>query len=168
MIEKAAIKKSARIAVKTERKPKVAKAVATSEGAEPSIKPGKYIAAVGRRKTAIARVRISEASRGGFSINGKELYQYFPDPALQQIVKDALLAMSALDQFFVSARVSGGGLHAQAEALRHGISRALIIFNIDFKKRLKKEGYLTRDPRMRERKKFGLKRARKAPQWAKR
>jgi small subunit ribosomal protein S9 len=165
MIEKVVTKKSVKSVVKTEKKPKVA---IVPEAVAASIKPGKYIAAVGRRKTAIARVRISEGNGGGFLINGKELYQYFPDPALQQIVKDALLAMNTLDQFFVSARLSGGGLHAQAEALRHGISRALVLFNADFKKRLKKAGYITRDPRMRERKKFGLKRARKAPQWAKR
>ena len=76
--------------------------------------------------------------------------------------------MNCLDLFRVSVRVKGGGLVAQAEAVRHGVSRALVLFNSGFRKKLKKAGYLKRDPRMRERKKFGLKRARKAPQWSKR
>ena len=87
---------------------------------------------------------------------------------MQQLIKDPLDKMKCLDRFAVVAKVQGGGVRGQAEAVRHGVSRALVKFNADFRKRLRKVGLLTRDPRMRERKKFGLKRARKAPQWSKR
>jgi small subunit ribosomal protein S9 len=103
-----------------------------------------------------------------FTVNGKPINAYFPSFELQQIVGVALEKMNCLGKFSVSVNVKGGGFHAQAEAVRHGISRALVIFNQDFRRRLKKAGFLTRDPRMRERKKFGLKRARRAPQWQKR
>jgi len=146
------------------------------------VRPDKYFEAVGRRKTAIARVRIFAKKGASFSdesgnlkmdfsdftINGKPINNYFPSFELQQIVKVALEKMNCLGKFSVSVKVKGGGFHAQAEAVRHGISRALVIFNQDFRRRLKKAGFLTRDPRMRERKKFGLKRARRAPQWKKR
>jgi small subunit ribosomal protein S9 len=151
-----------------ERKPR---AVKVEEKAEetitPILKPGKYCEAVGRRKTAIARVRIFMQGDRAFSVNDKTLSQYFPAD-LQLIAQEALSRMGFSDKFSVSARVKGGGLHAQAEAIRHGISRALVLTNQEFKKKLKKAGFLTRDPRMRERKKFGLKRARRAPQWSKR
>ncbi len=101
-------------------------------------------------------------------INEKPLEQYFLDSNLQRIVKDALSKMECADKFFITAKVKGGGIHAQAEAIRHGIARTLVAFDPDFRKKLKKSGLLTRDPRMRERKKFGLKRARRAPQWSKR
>jgi len=84
------------------------------------------------------------------------------------VAASSLKKMKCLDQFKTQVLVKGGGISAQAEAVRHGTARALVLFNPDFKKRLKKAGYLTRDPRMRERKKFGLKRARRAPQWQKR
>jgi len=96
------------------------------------------------------------------------LESYFPTFELQQIAKAALEKMKCLDKFRILAKVKGGGLHSQAEAIRHGIARALVLFNPDFRKRLKNAGYLIRDSRMRERKKFGLKRARRAPQWQKR
>ncbi|MFH1036908.1 MAG: 30S ribosomal protein S9 [Patescibacteria group bacterium] len=131
-------------------------------------KPGKYFEAVGRRKTSIARVRIFPQDEGDFSVNGKTLDQYFGDKDLQTIAQDSLNAMNTSDKFRVSVVLKGGGLHSQAEAIRHGIARALVLFNSEFKKKLKKAGFLTRDPRMRERKKFGLKRARRAPQWQKR
>ncbi len=148
-----------------------AAAVALEEPAETGggkKKGDKYYEAVGRRKTAVARVRIS--TRGGkeFTVNGVPLEKYFPNPQFKAIIEAPFVKMSCDDRFKVSARVKGGGTNAQAEAIRHGISRALVMFNLDFKKRLKKAGYLTRDPRMKERKKPGLKRARKAPQWAKR
>lgn len=123
---------------------------------------------IGRRKTAIARVRLFTRGERAFLVNEKPCDAYFPTLELQQISLAALEKMKCLDGFRVLAKVKGGGLHAQAEAIRHGISRALVKFNIDFQKRLRKVGYLTRDSRMRERKKFGLKRARRAPQWAKR
>ncbi len=137
------------------------------EVSKPALKPGKYYESVGRRKTAIARVRLFQGE-SAFLINGKPLEQYFLDSNLQRIVKDALNKMECTDKFSISAKVKGGGIHAQAEAIRHGISRTLVAFNPDFRKKLKKAGFLTRDPRMRERKKFGLKRARRAPQWSKR
>jgi small subunit ribosomal protein S9 len=154
------LKEKKPVVKKEEKKPEVAQKVA--------LKPGKYYEAVGRRKTAIARVRLFANSDKKFVVNEKTLEQYFLDSDLQGIAKDALGKMDCIDKFSVSVRVKGGGIHAQAEAIRHGISRVLIAFDPDFRKRLKKTGFLTRDPRMRERKKFGLKRARRAPQWAKR
>ena len=138
------------------------------EKPKPESKPAKYLEAVGRRKTAVARVRLFTAGGKSFLVNQKPLEVYFPTFELQQIVKAALAKMNCLDQFKVSVMVRGGGYHSQAEAVRHGLARALVLFNVDFRKRLKKAGFLRRDARMRERKKFGLKRARRAPQWSKR
>ncbi len=131
-------------------------------------KPAQYFEAVGRRKTAIARIRLFTKGEKTFSVNKRLLGEYFPTFELQEICKASLFKMNCLDKFGVSAVVKGGGLKAQAEAVRHATARALVLFNPDFRKRMKKAGFLTRDPRMRERKKFGLKRARRAPQWAKR
>ena len=131
-------------------------------------KSAKYLEAVGRRKTAVARVRLFTQGEKSILVNKKPYQDYFPTSELQQIVTASLEIMKSPDKFRISAKVRGGGIHAQAEAVRHGISRALVEFNPDFRKRLRKAGFLTRDPRMRERKKFGLKRARRAPQWAKR
>ena len=130
-------------------------------------KSERYFEAVGRRKTAIARVRMYTRS-GDVIINGKKYGEYFPTLDLQKIVEDALQKMKLWGRFRVSIKVSGGGIHAQAEAVRHGLARCLIKFNPDFRKRLKRVGFLKRDPRAKERKKFGLKKARRAPQWAKR
>lgn len=130
--------------------------------------PPKYYEAVGRRKTAVARVRMWTRGEREIMVNDKPYTRYFSIPDLQQVADAALRRMKCQDKFRVMALVRGGGISAQAEAVRHGISRALVLFNADFRKRLKKAGYLTRDPRMRERKKFGLKRARRAPQWKKR
>ena len=130
-------------------------------------KPDRYFEAVGRRKTAIARVRLFTRA-GDFTVNEKPYGTYFSTVELQKITEDALKKMKLLGRFRVSVHLSGGGIHSQAEALRHGLSRCLVKFNPDFRKRLKRAHFLTRDPRMKERKKFGLKRARKAPQWAKR
>lgn len=142
-----------------------------AEGAEGEDKfpvSSKYYEAVGRRKTAMARVRMWTKGEREIVVNDKLYTQYFSTIDLQQAADAALRKMKCQDKFRVVALVRGGGISAQAEAVRHGISRALVLFNADFRKRLKKAGYLTRDPRMRERKKFGLKRARKGPQWAKR
>ncbi len=128
----------------------------------------KYFQGIGRRKTSTCTVRLYEKKGGGFSINDHGLGDYFPDPSLQKTVKDPLLKLEFSDRFFVSVKVSGGGRKSQAEAIRHGIARALIKFDEDLRKQLKTAGFLTRDPRMRERKKPGLKRARRAPQWRKR
>ncbi len=137
------------------------------------LKPEKYLEAIGRRKTAVARVRVftgasKEKQEKSFFVNQKPLEVYFPSFELQQIVKAALAKMNYLNQFKVSIIVKGGGCHSQAEAVRHGLARALVLFNADFRQQLKKAGFLRRDARMRERKKFGLKRARRAPQWSKR
>ncbi|MFH1841514.1 MAG: 30S ribosomal protein S9 [Candidatus Nealsonbacteria bacterium] len=127
-----------------------------------------YFEAVGRRKTSVARVRLFTRGEKEILINGKSCQSYFPTLELQQIVSSAIQKMNCADKFRILAKAKGGGIHSQAEAVRHGISRALVKFNVDFRKRLRKAGYLTRDSRARERKKFGLKRARRAPQWKKR
>lgn len=126
----------------------------------------KYIEAVGRRKTAIARVRITPASKTTFVVNNKELDVYFPIKELQTIVKQPFTQTS--EKVKVTAQIKGGGIHSQAEAMRHGIARALVDADAELRKGLKKAGYLKRDPRAKERRKFGLKKARKAPQWSKR
>ena len=128
----------------------------------------KYLETVGRRKTAVARVRITEADKTTYVVNNLKLSEYFPTSDMQGIVKDSLKESKIETKFLVSSLVKGGGLNAQAEAIRHGVSRALLIFDEDLKKTLKKAGFLKRDPRMKERKKFGLKKARKSPQWNKR
>jgi small subunit ribosomal protein S9 len=137
-------------------------------GGEPkSEKRERYFEAVGRRKTAVARVRLF-TKPGPFLVNEKEYTIYFPTPELKKIAEDALQKMKLFGRFKVTVKVSGGGIHAQAEALRHGLARCLVKFNSDFRKRLKRAGFLRRDPRMKERKKPGLKKARRAPQWQKR
>lgn len=128
----------------------------------------KYYEAIGRRKTAVAQVRLFTRGEKVFLVNDKPLNVYFPNSELQQIAFASLNKMKAQDRFRVLAQVKGGGFNAQAEAIRHAIARALILFNPDYRKRLKRAGFLTRDSRMKERKKFGLKRARRAPQWQKR
>jgi len=128
----------------------------------------KYFEAVGRRKTSTARVRLFTHGVKEIKINEKLYKDYFPIFSLQKKVEAPLEKLSCLEKFGISIKVKGGGLSSQAEACRHGIARALILLNPYFKKRLKKYGFLMRDSRMRERKKFGLKRARKAPQWSKR
>jgi small subunit ribosomal protein S9 len=131
-------------------------------------KKPRYFKAIGRRKTSTAQVRLFRQGGKTFLVNEKPLEKYFPSFELQQIVLSPLDKMSCLDRFKILVKVRGGGINSQAEAVRHGIAKALILFDPDFRKQLKKAGFLTRDPRMRERKKFGLKRARRAPQWAKR
>jgi small subunit ribosomal protein S9 len=129
---------------------------------------GSYFQAVGRRKTSVAVVRIFTKGKKEFMVNNKPYDIYFPTPELQESCTAALKKMKCFDSFRITVNVNGGGINSQMEAVRHGISRALVFFNPDFKKRLRKAGYLTRDPRRRERKKPGLKRARRAPQWRKR
>ncbi|MBU6500242.1 MAG: 30S ribosomal protein S9 [Patescibacteria group bacterium] len=127
----------------------------------------RYIEGVGRRKTAIARVRLV-GGHGKFGVNGKDSEQYFATKRLRELVLSPLTILKVVDKFDGSVKVSGGGINAQAEAVRLGISRALAENNPDFGVRLHKLGLLTRDARMVERKKYGLKKARRAPQWAKR
>jgi len=132
-------------------------------------KTEKYYEAVGRRKTSTARVRITEAKSNSFVINhNKELEKVFSTSELQAVANEALVKSKIVTKFKVSALLSGGGISSQAGALRHGISRALIKYDEEVKGKLKKAGFLKRDPRMKERKKPGLKKARKAPQWSKR
>lgn len=128
----------------------------------------RYIEAVGRRKTAIARVRATESTRSSLSVNEKDIQTYFPTEALRLTASDALTKAKVAAKFKITAKVTGGGISAQAEAIRHGIARILIIHDAELRKKLKKAGFLKRDPRAKERRKFGLKKARKAPQWSKR
>ena len=126
----------------------------------------RYIETVGRRKTSVARVRITPSSKTTFLVNEKDLHVYFPIKEMQEIVNQPLNEVS--DKFKITAHIKGGGMHSQSEALRHGIARALVSYRGELRKTLKKAGYLKRDPRAKERRKFGLKKARKAPQWSKR
>jgi small subunit ribosomal protein S9 len=123
--------------------------------------------AVGRRKTAIARVRV-QAGEGRVLINEKTPLQYLGQRRLEQVVMQPLRLTDSLKRFDISVRVEGGGVSGQAGAIAHGISRALIEQDVEMRPTLKKAGLLTRDARMKERKKYGLKRARKAPQYTKR
>jgi small subunit ribosomal protein S9 len=134
------------------------------------IKNSGYYEAVGRRKTAVARVRLFPKGKDKptITVNDKDISEYFASDELVSIASDSLEKMKALERFRITAKIKGGGIHAQAESLRHALARALVKFNAEFRKRLKKAGYLKRDPRMKERRKFGLKKARKAPQWSKR
>jgi small subunit ribosomal protein S9 len=121
----------------------------------------------GRRKRSIARVRLVPGS-GRIVINGKQMDQYFGLETLKLIVRQPMAATDTLDRFDVIAKVQGGGFSGQAGAIRHGIARALLQAEGEYRPILKKSGYLTRDPRMKERKKYGLKKARRAPQFSKR
>ncbi|HLC69778.1 MAG TPA: 30S ribosomal protein S9 [Patescibacteria group bacterium] len=123
--------------------------------------------AVGRRKCASARVRIDKGS-GKIVVNGKSLDEYFPFFQWQEIVQAPLKALSKMKDYDISVKVVGGGPMGQATAVQLGIARSLVVWNEDFKKTLKTLGFLTRDARVKERKKPGLKRARRAPQWSKR
>jgi len=129
-------------------------------------KDTRYIETVGRRKTATARVRITEAKAETFVVNEKLLTEYFVLADVAKTAREALNDAGA--HFEVTAKVHGGGIKAQAEAIRHGLARALVERNEEARKQLKQQGFLKRDPRMKERKKFGLKGARRAPQWSKR
>ena len=121
----------------------------------------------GRRKKSIARVRLVDGN-GKITINGKDIEEYFGTEVLKTIVRQPLTATNTTAKFDVIAKVEGGGFTGQAGAIRHGIARALNEANSEFRPTLKTNGYLTRDPRMKERKKYGLKKARKAPQFSKR
>ncbi len=128
----------------------------------------RYIAATGRRKTAIARARITPAAKMTVIVNGKDVNDYFPTPALQMAALEAFLKVGLTTQFAVSIVVKGGGIAGQAIAVRHAISRALIEYDINLRGALKKEGFLKRDPRAKERRKAGFVKARKRKQWSKR
>lgn len=128
----------------------------------------KYIEAVGRRKTAVARVRVTlGGSKASFTVNDKPIDVYFPLAEHQMVARESLTATKT-EGATVTVQTKGGGIHAQAEAIRLGIARALLVSDKEFRSTLKPAGYLMRDPRKVERKKPGLKKARKSPQWAKR
>jgi small subunit ribosomal protein S9 len=127
-----------------------------------------YIEAVGRRKTSTSRARIIPAKVNDIVVNGKTVDEYFPTEVLRSNVKQPLAIEGLVQQFTVSIQVNGGGISSQSEAVRHSIARALTKFEETLRKPLKLAGYLKRDPRMKERRKFGLKKARRAPQWSKR
>ncbi len=130
-------------------------------------KAERYFEGIGRRKTAVARVRIVPG-KGGISVNNMDAKEYFRVQGLHEIISSPLDNLKMADKFDISAKVSGGGINAQAEAIRLGLSRALVLLNPDLKKPLRGLGFMTRDSRMVERKKYGLKKARRAPQWQKR
>ena len=121
----------------------------------------------GRRKKSIARVRLVDGN-GKITVNGNDIEEYFGTEVLKTIVRQPLTATNTTAKFDVIAKVEGGGFTGHAGAIRHGIARALNEANSEFRPALKQNGFLTRDPRMKERKKYGLKKARKAPQFSKR
>lgn len=127
-----------------------------------------YIFAVGRRKQAVARVRWHAGQEPAITVNSRALANYFPTFELQQIVREPLVLTTLEEKGAVTVKVAGGGIQGQAEAVRLGIARALVKMDADLRLPLKRAGFLHRDPRVKERKKYGLKRARRAPQWQKR
>ena len=127
-----------------------------------------YFYGTGRRKSSIARVRLIPGGTGVITINNRTLDNYFGMETLKYIVKQPLETVGATGKFDVEVKVQGGGFTGQAGAIRHGISRALVTLNPEYRASLKAAGFMTRDPRMKERKKYGLKAARRAPQFSKR
>ena len=128
----------------------------------------KYSYGTGRRKSSVARVRVYENGTGSIIINGRDIDDYFGLETLKLVVRQPLVTTELLGKVDVVATVTGGGVTGQAGAIRHGISRALLLVNAEYRPALKAAGFLTRDPRMKERKKYGLKAARRAPQFSKR
>lgn len=128
---------------------------------------GEIVGATGRRKEAVARVRLLPGT-GTFKLNGRGLEDYFPRAVLRMVVTEPLRLTNTLDRYDVYAILEGGGMSGQAGALRHGIARALIAGDPTLRAELKRKGMLTRDARAKERRKYGLKKARKAPQFSKR
>ena len=127
-----------------------------------------YLYGTGRRKSSVARVHVLPNGTGSITINGRDIEEYFGLDTLKMIVRQPLVATASEGKVDVVATVKGGGVSGQAGALRHGIARALLLASEDNRPILKKAGFLTRDPRMKERKKYGLKAARRAPQFSKR
>ena len=127
-----------------------------------------YVYGTGRRKSSVARVHLIPNGTGVITVNGRSLDEYFGLETLKLIVRQPLVTTGNVDKFDVEATVTGGGVTGQAGAIRHGIARALLLVDANYRGALKAEGFLTRDPRMKERKKYGLKAARRAPQFSKR
>ena len=128
----------------------------------------KYFYGTGRRKSSVARVRVYENGTGSIIINGRDINEYFGLETLKLVVRQPLVTTELVDKVDVVVSVCGGGVSGQAGAIRHGIARALLTVNPEYRASLKAAGFLTRDPRMKERKKYGLKAARRAPQFSKR
>lgn len=139
----------------------------TTETKTTKKKDGHYIETVGRRKEAQARVRLIPNQKGSVTVNDRPYKEFFPVPDLYHSVTDPLTLVD-MKESTVTAVVKGGGIRAQAEAIRLGVARALVLFNPEFRGALKAAGYLKRDARKVERKKPGLRKARRAPQWSKR
>ena len=127
-----------------------------------------YVYGTGRRKSSVARVHLIPGGSGRITINGREMDDYFGLETLKLIVRQPLNTVGVTDKVDIDCTVSGGGVSGQAGAIRHGIARALLLMDESFRAPLKAAGFLTRDPRMKERKKYGLKKARRAPQFSKR
>ncbi len=127
-----------------------------------------YMYGTGRRKSSVARVHLFPGGTGKITINGREIDDYFGLDTLKLIVRQPLAATATVDKVDIEATVTGGGVTGQAGAIRHGIARALLLVDENYRPTLKAAGFLTRDPRMKERKKYGLKGARRAPQFSKR
>lgn len=164
-VKKAAVKKTAPSEAKPREVVKTAEQVVETATDQP--RPD-YLRGIGRRKESVALVRLFKNGSGKITVNNRDFAQYFPVFELQQIVKAATTTVGQADKVDISVKVMGGGIRGQADAVRLGISRALIGLNPTFRRSLKKVGFLTRDARVKERKKPGLKRARRAPQFAKR
>jgi len=127
-----------------------------------------YQYGTGRRKSSVARVRLYEGGTGSITINGRDIDEYFGLETLKMVVRQPLVATETIGKVDIVCTVAGGGVTGQAGAIRHGIARALLGVNAEYRATLKAAGFLTRDPRMKERKKYGLKAARRAPQFSKR
>ena len=127
-----------------------------------------YQYGTGRRKSSVARVRVYQGGTGSITINGRDIDDYFGLDTLKMVVRQPLVATGTVGKVDIEATVAGGGVSGQAGAIRHGVARALLSVNPEFRATLKAAGFLTRDPRMKERKKYGLKAARRAPQFSKR
>ena len=138
-----------------------------AEEAKTMAKSGKYTYATGKRKTSVARVRLYKGT-GKITVNGKDVAEHLPVATLVENIKKPLVLTGNKKAFDITVLVSGGGISSQSDAIRHGVSRALVEIDENNKVVLKKNGLMTRDSRVKERKKFGLKRARKAPQFSKR
>ncbi|MFA6521765.1 MAG: 30S ribosomal protein S9 [Candidatus Gracilibacteria bacterium] len=144
------------------------KKVAAAKEAKVKKVIGTYYYADGQRKTSEASVRLIEKGTGIITVNERTFENYFPVFTDQDKILSPLRVTNQLKTFDITVKVQGGGIHSQAEAIRHGISKALLAYNVEYRSLLKPIGFLTRDSRVKERKKYGLKRARRAPQWQKR
>jgi small subunit ribosomal protein S9 len=129
---------------------------------------GKYVEGIGRRKESVARVRLVEDKENSVLVNDKPVVEYFKTEIQRKMATEALLDTELTQKYRITAKVNGGGSASQADAIRLGIARALVSIDENLRKTLKKKSFLKRDPRAKERRKFGLKKARKAPQWSKR